>query len=128
MSKLIALGIGGDILGWIEAFLSNRKQVIVEGEKSMWSEVRSGVPQGSFLGPILFVIFINHMPKQLSSVCKMFADYAKVYREVNCMEYYNLLQSDLDIMSEWSHKWQLPFGSSRSPSKSGLKFRSVICI
>ena len=110
MSKLIALGIGGDILRWIEAFLSDRKQqVIVAGERSMWSEVRSGVPQGSVLGPILFVIFINDMPKQLSSVRKMFAADAKVYREVNCTEDYNSLQSDLDIMSEWSHKWQLPF-------------------
>ena len=110
ISKLNALGIGGDILGWIEAFLSNRKQqVIVEGEKSMWSEVKSGVPQGSVLGPILFVMFINDMPKQLTSVCKMFADDAKLYREVNSTENYNSLQSDLDIMSEWSHKWQLPF-------------------
>ena len=106
VSKLIALGIGGDILGWMEAFLSNRKQVIVEAEKSMWSKVRSGVPQGSVLGPILFVIFINDMPKQLSNVCKMFADGAKVYSEVNYTEDYNSLQTGLD-MSEWSHKWQL---------------------
>ena len=99
MSKLVALGIGGDILGWISAFLSNRKQqVIVEGEKSMWSEARSGVPQGSVLGPILFVTFINDMPKQLSSVCKIFADDAKVYREMKCTEDYNSLQSDLDIV------------------------------
>ena len=65
--------------------------------------------QGSVLGLILFVIFIHDMPNQLSSMCKMFADDAKVYREVNCMEDYNSLQSDLVIMSEWSHKWQLPF-------------------
>ena len=101
ITKLKALGIRGDILGWIEAFLTNRKQkVIVEGETSTWSEVRSGVPQGSVLGPILFVAFITDMPKSLSSVCKMFADDAKVYREMNCMEDYESLQIDLDIMSE----------------------------
>ena len=69
-----------------------------------WSEVRSGVPQGSVLGPILSIVFINDMPKSLSSICKMFADNAKVYREVNCMEDYKSLQVDLNIMSEWSHK------------------------
>ena len=76
----------------------------------------SGVPQGSVLGPLLFVVFINDMPKSLSSVCKMFADDAKVYREVNCMEDYESLQPDLDIMSKWSHKWQLPFNETKCKS------------
>ena len=64
--------------------MTNRKQkVLIEGEASTWSEVKSGIPQGSDLGPILFVIFINDMPKSLSSVCKMFVDDPKVYMEVN---------------------------------------------
>ena len=114
ITKLKALGIRDDILGWIESFLTNRKQkVIVEGETSTWSEVMSGVPQGSALGPILFVVFINDMPKSLSSVCKMFTDDAKVYREVNCTEDCESLQLDLDIMSEWPHKWQLPFNETK---------------
>ena len=114
IKKLKALGIRGDNLGWIEAFPTNRKQkVIVEGETSTWSEVRSGVPQVSVLGPILFVVFINDILKSLSSVCKMFADDTKVYREVNCTEDYESLQLDLDITSKWSHKWQLPFNETK---------------
>ena len=66
----------------------------MEGETLTWSEVRSGVP-------ILFVVFINDMPKSLSSVCKMIADDPNVYREVNCTKDYESLQLDLDIMSEW---------------------------
>ena len=110
ITKLEAIGIRGDLLGWIKSFLTNRKQrVIVDGEKSKWSDVKSGIPQGSVLGPLLFVIFINDMPQSLSSVCKMFADDAKIYKELNSEEDCNSLQLDLDVMSEWSNKWQLPF-------------------
>ena len=114
IKKLKALGISGDIAGWIEAFLTNRKQkVSVEGESSSWSDVKSGIPQGSVLGPILFVIFINDMPNCLSSLCKMFADDAKVYREVNSPEDNESLQLDIDNMNDWSQKWQLPFNESK---------------
>ena len=109
-TKLEAIGIRGDLLGWIKSFLANRKQrVVVDGEMSKWSDVKSGIPQGSVLGPLLFVIFINDMPKNLSSVCKMFADDAKIYKELDSTEDCNSLQHDLDVMSEWSNKWQLPF-------------------
>ena len=84
INKLKTLGITGDVLGWIESFLTNRKQkVVVEGEMLSWTDVKSGIPQGSVLGPILFVVFINDMPNNVLSTCKMFADDAKVYREVN---------------------------------------------
>ena len=79
MNKLKIMGITGEVLGWIKSFLTNRKQrVVVEGEMSSWSDVKSGIPQGSVLGPILFVAFINDLPDCILSTCNMFADDAKV--------------------------------------------------
>ena len=113
--KLKSLGIRGDVLGWIKAFLNNRKQrVIVEGESSTWSMVMSGIPQGSVLGPMLFVVFINDLPQCISSFCKMFADDAKIYKGIEMVE--NTIQQDLDEMFAWSQKWQLPFNQTKCKS------------
>ena len=96
--------ITGDVLGWIKSFLPNRKQkVAVEGEMSPWTDVKCGIPQGSVLGPILFVVFINDMPNSVLSTCNMFADDAKVY--INKPDDHEALQSDLDRMNEWSQVW-----------------------
>ena len=76
--KLAAYGVTGKILRWIETFLTDRKQrVCVEGSLSYWEDVLSGIPQGSVLGPTLFVVFINDMPDEITSLSKMFADDAK---------------------------------------------------
>ena len=73
------MGIIGSTVNWIRSFLSNRIQrVRVEQDFSSWSPVRSGIPQGSVLGPILFVIFINDMPDTIDSMCQLFADDAKI--------------------------------------------------
>ena len=78
------MGITGDVHGWIKSFLTNRKQkVAVEGKMSSLTDVKSGIPQGSVLGPVLFVVFINDMPNNVLSTCNMFADDTKVYREIN---------------------------------------------
>ena len=72
--KINSLGIGGDVLAWIKAFLSNRKQrVVIEGVSSPWTNLIIGIPQGSVQGPTLFVVFINDMPSYISSFCKLFA-------------------------------------------------------
>ena len=114
ITKLKSVGIRGDLLGWIEAFLTNRTQrVFVDGESSKCTDVISGIPQGSVLGPLLFVIFINDMPQNILSECKMFADDAKIYKEMNSEEDCIALQNDLDIMTEWSRKWQLPFNEGK---------------
>ena len=114
LNKLKEIGIVGNTLNWIKGFLSKRsQQVRVEENFSAWKDVTSGIPQGSVLGPILFVIFINEMPDMVESKCQLFADDAKLFRNVNVREDYNtsILQRDLDSLSVWSDKWQLPFST-----------------
>ena len=90
LAKLSAYGIGGDVLTWIRSFLLNRKQRVRVGEAtSEWKEVTSGIPQGSVLGPILFVMYINDMPESLknNSTVKMFADDSKLYKRTDNTKY-----------------------------------------
>ena len=78
--KLHQYGIRGNALAWIRAFLGNRSQtVVLDGEESESAPVTSGVPQGSVLGPILFLIYINDLPDELSSQVRLFADDTAVY-------------------------------------------------
>ena len=116
LMKLKNNGVIGKILAWIEAFLSDRQQCVrVEQEYSNWSRVKSGIPQGSVLGPILFVIFINDMPDVVDCFIQIFADDAKVFNKVNLREDNSgrRLQNDIDSLSSWSNKWQLPFNVSK---------------
>ena len=116
LKKMKSLGIIGDTLGWVKAFLSNRRQrVRVDDQLSDWINVISGIPQGSVLGPILFVIFINDMPEIVESMCQLFADDAKVFRSVSLRDNHgNLkLQEDLHKLWNWSEKWQLPFNTGK---------------
>ena len=112
--KLKSIGIEGDILFWIKSFLNRRSQCVnVNGEKSGWKQVLSGIPQGSVIGPILFVIFINDMPEEvIVNYTKMFADDCKLYGTVGSAQD-NSIQSDLNNLVKWSEKWQLPFNASK---------------
>ena len=112
--KLEAYGIGGNILQWINAFLTGRSQtVIVNGEKSKSSPVLSGVPQGSVLGPILFVIYINDLPDAVKSDVFLFADDTKIARQVSTVEDSLALQEDLNALSNWSNNWLLEFNADK---------------
>ena len=112
--KLAAYGIRGNILHWIRQFLSNRKQrVVINGQKSTWADVASGIPQGSVLGPILFVIFINDLPSVLQSTARIFADDTKVYRPLITPADTLILQNDIANLLEWSKTWQLSFNESK---------------
>ena len=116
LKKMKDLGIRGNTLKWVEAFLSNRLQKVrVDGECSEWKEMISGIPQGSVLGPILFVLFINDMPEAVESLCLLFADDAKLFRNVNLRDEvsHKLLQRDIEKLAEWSEKWQLPFNTGK---------------
>ena len=116
LKKLKNNGIIGKTLGWIQAFLSDREQCVkIEQEYSDWIRVKSGIPQGSVLGPILFVLFINDMPDVVESLIELFADDAKIFDRVNLRDASSgeRLQKDIDSLSKWSQKWQLPFNISK---------------
>ena len=105
--KLEAYGIGGSIVNWIRNFLVNRHQVVRVGEEiSGKIAVKSGIPQGSILGPILFTIFINDLPDSVHSSCKIFADDTKIY---NSHDKSDDLQQDLLRIQEWTNQWNLYF-------------------
>ena len=108
--KLNKYNINGQIKTWIRDFLKDRKQrVVVNGKYSQVEDVTSGVPQGSVLGPLLFLLFVNDLPDDVQSVLKLFADDSKLYRKVRSPLDAEALQRDLNALSDWSHKWQLSF-------------------
>ena len=73
-------GICGDLINIINDFLTNRKQrVVLNGQCSSWVDIRAGVPQGSILGPLLFLIYVNDLPNGLKSGCKLLADDASLF-------------------------------------------------
>ena len=111
LTKLEYYGITGNILSWIENFLSDRKQMVKVGSKFSDSiNVTSGIPQGSILGPILFTIFINDLPNEVESFCKIFADDTKIY---NVTSESKRLQDDINAMILWSENWQLYFNTGK---------------
>ena len=101
LQKIANIGIDGKVHKWVKSFLSGRKhRVSVEGELSCWANVKSGIPQGSVLGPILFVIFINDMPNTIRSFCQLFADDAKIFRNIKSPSDSDCLQEDIDKLTE----------------------------
>ena len=108
--KLKAHGIGNGMINWIEKWLFGRRQrVVVDGEVSNWKAVLSGVPQGSVLGPILFLIYINDLDDDITSKVLKFADDTKVFRKIKSDADRQHLQDDLNKLIEWSEKWQMLF-------------------
>ena len=108
--KMKSYGISDSICNWVEMFLCNRKQkVVINGVHSEWEDVKSGVPQGSVLGPILFVLFINDLPEEVISELLLYADDAKIYRTIRDEHDREQLQKDLHAMSIWSDIWLLSF-------------------
>ena len=112
--KLKAHGIGEQLCSWIENWLTNRKQrVVINGEASDWLQVSSGVPQGSVLGPLLFLIYINDLDCGTTSKISKFADDTKLGGKAFSIGDCEIIQRDLDNLSTWSEKWLLKFNKDK---------------
>ena len=110
LRKLDRYGIKGKVLQWIKGFLKNRRQLVkLNGVESIISSVVSGIPQGSVLGPLLFVIYINDLPEEVVSDVYLFADDTKILKQVNSRDDSLVLQKDIDNLERWSRDWLLKF-------------------
>ena len=137
LAKLQAIGVQGSMLQWFRSFLTTRQQrVVINGQHSEWHHVSSGVPQGSILGPLLFIFYINNISSVTKSKLKIFADDVTLFTSVKCKEDCLSLQADLDAIYRWYHLWQmklyplkcevLRIFNKHSPPKFDYKINDVI--
>ena len=123
-------GLKGKTLKWIESYLRGREmRTVIKDAKSDWLVVESGVPQGSVLAPVLFLVYVNDMPEGVNSYMNLFADDAKLCRCVKSEEDCEILQKDLDEIWRWSKRWEMEFNLNKSHvmemGKSGIRPRGM---
>jgi hypothetical protein len=127
--KLKSCGITGRLLEWLKDYLSDRQQrVVVNGEHSEWGDVKAGVPQGSVLGPLLFLIFINDITHVIKN-CKirLFADDTCLFIEVDDPETQAIaLNEDLENLNEWASKWKVSFSPPKTEEVTITKKREPL--
>jgi hypothetical protein len=111
LQKLQYYGITGNLQNWIKEFLNGRtQQVVINDKTSSPLPVLSGVPQGSVLGPVLFLIYVNDLPSDIISEIYLFADDAKLFMPLeDDRDHQSRIQYDLIKLQEWSNKWLLRF-------------------
>ena len=125
--KLHHYGIRDKNLKWIENFLKNRTQlVVVECVISSVAQVISGVPQGSVLGPMLFLVYTNYLPLVVSSTIGLFTDDTYIYRVIKSKEDTTDLQRDLDALVNWEQTWSMKFHSDKCKVLTITSKRKII--
>ena len=114
--KLKTFGIDGNLLLWFESYLSKRRQrVVINGETSTWFYINAGVPQGSILGPLLFLIYINDIELCVNSEIRLFADDTYLFdvsRDTNSS--ITSLNHDLLSLQQWARKWRVKFNPDKT--------------
>ena len=122
--------VGNSIINWIEQWLTDRRQrVVVDGEVSSWKPVLSGVPQGSVLGPILFLVYIDDLEEGVTGNILKFADDTKLFRKTKDIGDKQNLQDDIDKLVKWSEKWQMLFNFGKckylhtGPGNTGMNYK-----
>ena len=116
--KLQTIGLSGPLLAWFNDYLCNRRQrVVFPGAVSGWTSLKAGVPQGSILGPLLFLVYINDIDEDIHSTIRLFADDTSLYIIVeDPLRAANQLNSDLAKIHLWATKWLVSFNPSKSES------------
>ena len=118
LAKLRAAGVTGEVLAWFSNYLSNRKQrVILPGAVSDWTYIKAGVPQGSILGPLLFLIYINDIVHDIGSNIRLFADDISLFIIAdNPLTAARNLNTDLEKISRWAATWLVTFNPTKTES------------
>jgi hypothetical protein len=116
LHKTRCMGVEGRLFDWLCNYLDNRKiRVVINGQKSEWLKPNAGVPQGSILGPLLFLIFVNDIVINIESDIHLFADDTSLLEIIeNYQESYAKLNRDLDRLNIWAKKWLITFNATKT--------------
>ena len=121
LAKLKAHGISGNILHWIDEWLKDRQQrVVLHGIMSSWLNVISGVPQGSILGPLLFLVYINDIDSGIVNRLFKFADDTQLVGTVYSEEEIEQFRLDIKRLYDWSVDWQMRFNTEEEEEESAM--------
>ncbi|MCW4309230.1 MAG: reverse transcriptase family protein [Candidatus Thiodiazotropha endolucinida] len=127
LAKIHHYGVRGQTYNWIQSFLADRsQQVIVDGSTSDKAPVISGVPQGTVLGPLLFLLFINDLPDCVKAKTRLFADDCIIYQTIKSLEDCLQLQDDLNSLAEWEKKWGMLFHPEKCSTLRVTKSQSPV--
>ena len=116
LHKLQSFGIKGVLLKWFESYLTDRQQrVVISGSCSEWIHIKSGVPQGSILGPLLFLIYINDIVDNIRSDILLFADDTSLLKPITDPDQsIQDINSDLQLLKDWSEQWLVNFNPTKT--------------
>jgi hypothetical protein len=110
------MGIGGELLGWIKNYLSNRyQQVVVNGQTSKATKIKAGVPQGSILGPLFFIVYMNDLTENTDVEVRMYADDVTLYIDYKSIENVKeTMERNLNEVTRWAKRWYMKFNPSKT--------------
>ena len=122
--KLKTYGVEGKLIMLLENYIKNRNQrVVLNGLNSSWKKILAGNPQGSVLGPLLFLIYINDLPHDISSVCKMFADDTSLFSKVKDSSLsLSDLNYELEKINQCAHQWKMSFNPDPNKQATEVLF------
>ena len=114
--KLKEHGIGDNLLTWLTSYLNNRKQkVVIQASESSLLPLKAGVPQGSVLGPLLLIIYVNDITQSLLSLTRLYADDSSLFCSATSLQdIEGILNHDLTIVSKWAKQWLVDFNPNKT--------------